>query len=768
MVKMKMDKEALTGFFFLHIEKIILGAVLLLLGVFVYTGYSLESIRKTPDELASLAQSAEENVVRDTWPAVADEYQPPTGHVDRITNSQIPTQDNFYMATKPLMPSSRQQTEKRQDPELQPPMDLEVYAVSGPVAYRMRRDATDPLADLNNAEAEKIEKKQPRRRKKRRTPMYGYGSDMESSSDMMSDYMEGESDMESDMMSGYGSGMDMDMGGMYGAGAMAGGVSAASKKFPGFRAAMGALAKPRDVVAVKALVPWQDHWDEYERAFSTAQGYNPQRDVPRYLSYTAQRADVTDKPDEEPQESDWVTVSHTNQVRMQMLKDPWLPVPELVDPRYVSPVLTMPVPPLMQRELDPLALHAETPRRDMMALAQRPPRPDEKEGDETTEETGEEPAVSDVPGDLPGAIPGMGGPGMGMPGMGMSGMSMGASGYGYGGSMESDYGYGSDMDSDYGYGSDMDSGYGYGYGGDMESDYGYGSDMDSDYGSMASGGYGYGGMSGMAAARGPRAEFLLVRFYDLSAKPGRKYRYRVQVLVEDPNHPQDPRMAPNERSLDEDVKTRLKEVEAREETDNRRYYFVRTEFSEPSDVISLDLNATALAGDVEAARSTSLPNFDGTMPTAEPTGELISVVWDSDYACDVPALVKVHRGSVLNFTKTAKVIHPVQLIYKEMPDYDFQTDHVVVDMLGGQELPSSDAIDEEPLKAPGEYILIDPRGRLFVRNELEDAEPFDRYAPPVVETTPGGTPGYEAYESDYGYSELEGPGGSSPRGRRGR
>jgi hypothetical protein len=325
-----------------------------------------------------------------------------------------------------------------------------------------------------------------------------------------------------------------------------------------------------------------------------------------------------------------------------------------------------------------------------------------------------------------------------------------------------------------GYGMDS-SGYGgYGMGeGDYdmgESDYDYG--MSGGYGMDSSG---YGGMGGMTAARGPKAEFVLVRFFDLSAKPGRKYRYRVQVLVEDPNRPQMERMAPDERFLDDDVKTRIKEVEAREKADNRRYYFVRTAFSDPSEVISLDLDATALVGTVEAARSVSLPNFDGTMPTAEPSGELISVVWDADYACDVPALIKVNRGSVLNFQKTSKVIHPVHLIYKEMPDYDFATEQVVVDILGGEELPSGDSeIDEEPLKAPGEFILIDQHGRLFVKNELEDAEAFDRYAPPVVETTSASDaqyPGYEGGEGDYDpYGEsdyYEGSGGSS-RGRRGR
>jgi hypothetical protein len=350
---------------------------------------------------------------------------------------------------------------------------------------------------------------------------------------------------------------------------------------------------------------------------------------------------------------------------------------------------------------------------------------------------------------------------------GYPGMEGSGSGYGYG--MEgSGYGMeGSGYDTE-------DSGYG------MEgSGYGYGMD-----------GSGYPGMGGMGMpTRGPKAEYLLVRFFDLRVMPGRKYRYRIQVLVEDPNHPRDPRYDPKERTLDDAVKVRLKEVEAEEaKADNQRIYYRRSEWSAPSGIVTVEAPSMTFAGEVQlpttARTIEGSPGDRYTSAQTEPSGKVIAVAWNSRLAVDVPGVMDVLRGTVLNFTTDASIVHPVTKVYKELKDFAFNTNCVVLDFRGGENLPvtpSGDGKeDEEPLKAPGEFVFVDDSGQIFVRNELDDLDAFKRYSPPEEKKAPSGMPGYPGMEEGYGeegmYPGMEGGSGypgypgtmEDGGGRRGR
>lgn len=93
-------------------------------------------------------------------------------------------------------------------------------------------------------------------------------------------------------------------------------------------------------------------------------------------------------------------------------------------------------------------------------------------------------------------------------------------------------------------------------------------------------------------------DHLLVRFFDYSVTPGASYRYRVQLLLEDPNHPKDPGMQPPERLLHRSVQTRLMTVAEEETTSGRRIYWRRSPWSEPSDVVTVDSAPSARAADM--------------------------------------------------------------------------------------------------------------------------------------------------------------------------
>jgi hypothetical protein len=224
--------------------------------------------------------------------------------------------------------------------------------------------------------------------------------------------------------------------------------------------------------------------------------------------------------------------------------------------------------------------------------------------------------------------------------------------------------------------------------------------------------------------------------------------------MEDPNHPQNPGAEPSERALDDEVKTRLAEVSTKEKADNRRIYYLRTDWSDPSDVITIAPATTTLAGTVAKGRTSEIPVIGGSLELSEPKGKVMSVVWDRAYAVDVPGLKDVQRGTVLNFKQDADVVHPVARIYKKMPEFEFQTDRFVVDMRGGESLPGSTT--DNPLNAMGEMAFFDEKGNIFVRNEFEDHEQFELHTVPTIkapESTYGGYGGYG--EDEYGSEGME-------------
>lgn len=89
------------------------------------------------------------------------------------------------------------------------------------------------------------------------------------------------------------------------------------------------------------------------------------------------------------------------------------------------------------------------------------------------------------------------------------------------------------------------------------------------------------------------AKYKMVRFFDLSAQPGKSYRYRVAVVLEDPNRPRDLTAEPDKSILDVSVVQRLEERESEDEEyfkktgKRRRTYYIQTDWSEPSNTVTV-------------------------------------------------------------------------------------------------------------------------------------------------------------------------------------
>jgi len=239
-------------------------------------------------------------------------------------------------------------------------------------------------------------------------------------------------------------------------------------------------------------------------------------------------------------------------------------------------------------------------------------------------------------------------------------------------------------------------------------------------------------------------EYKLFRVFDFTVEPGKVYRYRVQLLLEDPNDPQPAegegtKRAPEVSELDQTVIDRLKERRKQEKEKNQRIYWRETPWSEPSEPVQLPPTRTVLAGTVVAEKCEDLPDSRAKLhyannPLKDCRARVLALVWDPDEAVWVPAVREkkgdkkneVFRGSVVDFTENVWIVDPVTLSPRLLEEYPVQTGSVVLDLRGGELLPRADK-KRSKLTAPGEILLLDGDGNLVVQDELDDADTFRKY-----------------------------------------
>jgi hypothetical protein len=247
----------------------------------------------------------------------------------------------------------------------------------------------------------------------------------------------------------------------------------------------------------------------------------------------------------------------------------------------------------------------------------------------------------------------------------------------------------------------------------------------------------------------------LVRFVDFTAQTGRKYRYRVMLVLEDPNHPEHPEMEPDPTTLDGEVLKRIKGLEPAEVKSGQRKYYITSDWSEPSAVVSMASPERFYAG--ETILGTPINIGGATIATSEPVAKVLAVTWDPTLGVFAPAEQSVHRASVLNTKADVEVIHPVLGDLRKLEGYEMTTNGVVLDILGGEKLPGA-AQSKEDVRAPGETLIMDAQGNLVVTDEARDIEGYRKYIFPEPKPEPK-----DKSKSDSEGSSSMGPmpGGSS-------
>jgi hypothetical protein len=245
---------------------------------------------------------------------------------------------------------------------------------------------------------------------------------------------------------------------------------------------------------------------------------------------------------------------------------------------------------------------------------------------------------------------------------------------------------------------------------------------------------GMGMMPGMGSTEA-LVKYKLVRFVDQKIEKGHKYRYRIRVLVEDPNYPDEPYATPSLAGLDAKAQERVRGLEAVDAKSGKAKSVNRSSgWSPVSEMVTMPPAEWFYAGSVEPETTGSLAGGEGLkyLNFNRPQGgKALVVVQDDKKAVDVPAKWELFKGSAVNFTlPEVSVIHPALGEKRKVEKYSFQTNAVVADMRGGEDIPVVTGERSNPMKAPGEILFVDAAGIMHVRDEVDDIEYFHRFIGP--------------------------------------
>lgn len=571
-----------------HGEKIGMAIVVICAGMLVWTAISREQLEEDrgPDSLRQTVSRAKAHMDETKWEAIPVE--------DRLTaDSSISNQ-----AMKPILvshfppfkhPLNRQVISPvglRTDPTLLPAVDLEVYGDSGLWV------SADPATVEKNrlaaaAENRAADNKKPAAR-----------------------------------------------GRLFAAGGGANPAAATSRPRTGAIAKnvnTGVEAKgDEDIkatswVTLVARVPIEKQFASYDSTLPQALGYQRNRDIPIYMGYRVERAEITSDGQSPFKQLAFITYVTIGKELEKPIK-----AQEVVPRKYLHNALSYPLPPLLLRNWGRRASHSAIPLSDEWSNT----AVDVEDGNEA-----------------PGAAP------------------------------AEDNLFGSSNEE-----SSSDPG-------SARLPTGVGSDTASKpVGRTMPGGAGDATWDGLTP-------YMLLRFFDKKAVPGRQYRYRVQLVLKDVNS------GVPERYLD-------KSVLERRAAKKTKYPITFAPPSEPSPIVSAPMPARTYLVAAEAGKGYK-----------EPRIELLVKSLNSEHAAEVATSESFSRGSVVNIQEKATVVRAKKYEPKEEPEFLFFTGLTIVDFSGGTRLSSKN----RNLIAPSRAVMMDPAGNLFLQSELEDSAMVAEY-----------------------------------------
>jgi len=375
-------------------------------------------------------------------------------------------------------------------------------------------------------------------------------------------------------------------------------------------------------VTVLAKVPIDQQTQQYIDSLRTSRGYNEAVDIPRYLGYQIDRAEVKSQG-----QGEWKKIAFIfDKVLIREISTYPVDVVDVIDPDVKHSTLTHPLPPLILREWGKRVSHSSMPLAEEKAKAEAKALQQPNEEDDSKESMSEDELFAEAEARRDQQRTASGEFGQ---------MQQGGGGLG-----------------------DMMQG-------EFRGE--YGSDMEREYG----GGYGGGGTLGRGSDAtleefvwDQETPYLLFRYFDNTVEAGHSYRYRVRLNLRDVNHKVKPQY------LDKTVSER------REETGSKWYRW--TDWSEPSPVAGVPMPARVYLVSSKPARDT---NFN-----AEPEADILIKALNSEYAAEVARQESFNRGSVINIIDKAKVIWASKADEEDFPSFKFLTGITLLDFTGGDKL----------------------------------------------------------------------------------
>jgi hypothetical protein len=654
-------KGGIKGLFLHHGEKIAIALVGALALYFIWSSLQLPRLDDEfqADKLQSVVNATNQAITESRWP---DADSPNAADV-RVFK---PIAKNAAEAVKApdfsftqLQPSVIPPTVLRTDPEVLPASDVVAVGGSGVLAFR---DANTLRVQERRRQLEEEERMRQEREQQAKSV---------------------EESMEGDGRGRRGRGEEIDpLGGPIDPDHPKRRALAMGTMEGGLQLQGGERLEKTYWATVLAKVPIREQLKRYQDAFQQARGgFDPSRDFPRYMGFIVQRSEIIngqatpwqriplrDGQQSKPDVHGYVNDSAVAKLQQRAAAE-WAMVPmEPVDSRYVDYMLTMPLPPLVGRKFEsdathpdiPLAVNAPPMEEAIVPAAEEEPAEEAAEGEDEFRFGAAEPGQVPVPGG--GYTP--------MPGF-----------------AERD-----------GYGADRRM---MGVGGMGRE--GWGGGMQREFAAQVGGGS-FAGPTANRTDLPSGVDYWLLRFFDFTVKPGKKYRYRVQLVLADPNYG----IPSAANMLDQSVLDRR--TQEQQKSKNKRPLVYRlAAVSEPSPAVGIPLD-----GGIRVAGA-KLPS--GKTPYEEPTVKL----WAEAVEIDNEEGTAIHtakdqdyvRGAVVNLRDKMFFADVNKTWRDEFDDHAINTNVTVLDIEGADSVGRDKA-------APTRVLLMDAAGELSIRNETDD------------------------------------------------
>jgi len=245
-------------------------------------------------------------------------------------------------------------------------------------------------------------------------------------------------------------------------------------------------------------------------------------------------------------------------------------------------------------------------------------------------------------------------------------------------------------------------------------------------------------------------EHLLFRFFDFTVQPGKHYRYRVKLVLANPNYGMLPHFLEKEGM--EKVKT------------------LETDWSDPSPSVAVPLDSQVLAVSARGSDGTAMVMLvrfeekDGAAAAEEfasvARGQFLNYL-DRPFPESALPRAMATMGSAAGYSEG--MMGPMGMPYapgaaaksNDAPErkVNYITNALLLDVMGGGRLPGKD----RSLVEPGSILLLDAEGKLVVRNELDDLPEYQLHKPPETkEVATVGQPKGRGRNAAAGASSPEG------------